>query len=675
MGGAVGALLSILLGLFFYAFKFGEGLNQLSYDFPFALRQNIPVNEVVVIKMDELSHKALDQPFTQPWDRSLHARLVDMLMSNHCRAVVFDIIFSDPNVSGPAADQQLIRAFKQSRKVVLAADYLKTQSSPGIFAYTPDLPCQGLRQAAATFGNAKFSLDSDFGIRQQYPNLVNIPIVSEFPTLSWSVAKLVDAPITRKAEAANALRWVNYYGPPGQIPSISYCKVFEYPPNFFSNKVVFVGSSLATGFSGENKDTFATSYSRWGAGFSAGVEIHATMFLNLLRGDWVSRLPAFLEITLLILVGLVAGYGLTRFQALVGLAIALGVVLLLTVTGHWLMWYQKFWYAWMIPVAVQIPAAFTWAITFNSVQSFIQRKVLQQSLSLYLPPSRVKQIISNPSLLKPGAEQKEISIMFTDIANYSTISQRLSAEALVPLLNEYFDLAIKAIHANDGTVIKFIGDAVFAIWNAPETQPDHPTLACRAVLKFKQDLLAFDQRNHKYPSFFTRIGLHSGPAYVGNFGGSQRFDYTAIGDAVNLAARLESLNKHLGTSVLMSDVFHLACKDEFVTRCVGHFRVKGFDKIVVIHELVGDAAQGASTHPWRDAFEKAWGSFSRQDFVAAEKGFQMVIDLRRQADLAANPESKTFEDGPAKFYLREIQKHLATPPGANWMGEVSLEEK
>jgi len=255
---------------------------------------------------------------------------------------------------------------------------------------------------------------------------------------------------------------------------------------------------------------------------------------------------------------------------------------------------------------------------------------------------------------------------------------------LVLVLNDYFQTALASIHKTDGTVVKFIGDAIFAIWNAPETQPDHQDLACKAVAQLHADLAKYNQLlKEKFEAgktkmvfkFRTRIGLHSGKVFVGNFGSSQRFDYTAIGDGVNLSSRLEGLNKYVGTDVLMSGDFHAAIAGRYVTRHVGNFKPKGFIKHLPVYELIGLLELEAETRAWRESFADALAKFSASQFAEAAEGFKATSRRRNEHYQQTHAGAPVIEDGPSVFYLKQIEHFQEEPPPPGWAGQVEPEGK
>ena len=311
-------------------------------------------------------------------------------------------------------------------------------------------------------------------------------------------------------------------------------------------------------------------------------------------------------------------------------------------------------------IVVQIPVAWGWAVLFQWVQAQLQNQFLEQSMSMYLSPKLVKKFARDKdrSLLQPGAQKQTLTFLFSDIAGFTSVSEGMDSDELALMMNEYFERAVgNCVHPTDGTVVKYIGDAIFAFWNAPEPQPDHARRACDAALRFR----AMSNTEVRGKKLLTRIGLHTGVANVGNFGSSTRVDYTAIGEDVNLAARMEGLNKYLGTTVLLTGAVRAEMGEGFVTRYLGRFQLKGFEQAAEVYELIGPAdTAGATT--FFNQFDHAVHVFQKGDFAAAGAMFRRVQDALPL-------------DGPTKFYLKHLEELHDHPLPPSWRGEVELKEK
>jgi adenylate cyclase len=661
LAAAAGALLAVGSGLLLHEFKFGSGLAHASYDLLTVMRGDVRAEEAFIVYMDDAATRSLGQSDTAAWDRALHARLIERLTAAGARAIVFDVVFANPKPEKADADAALAKAMKESGKVILAADYVRADAD----ANRVDPPFDLVRDAAAGMGSDEVDSDADLVVRQHTPR-GDSPISS----LSWAAAEFCGAAVTKQENLEGVPRWINYYGQALFIPSRSYHEALDpslTPDSTFSNKVVFVGAHTMTKYAGERKDEYRNPYSFWlsqamlrkqRALFCPGVEIQATAFLNLLRGDWLRRMTWSTETALLLGLGIVFGYGLVRLHPIAATAVALAGLALVIGSFYLLFLRKLIWFPWLL-VVVQIVAALFWSILFNSVQLYVEKRLYEQTLRIYLPPALVKKFAKSRELLKPGAQKQLLTLFFSDIASFTTLSEGMDSDELATTMNLYFETAVaKCIHKSEGTVAKYIGDAIFAFWNAPDPQADHAARACEAALLLRA------QADQKFNGRIlpTRIGLHTGVANVGNFGSEQRVDYTALGESVNLASRLEGLNKHLGTHCVISGETKKALGDRLVTRSLGKFQLKGFEGLVEVHELIGFPDEAEPTRPWREAFAEALNNYEQRNLEFAQMGFQQVLELKP-------------DDGPTKFYLERIEDLSRQQLPDNWVTHTILKEK
>ena len=653
----IGLILTVATGVILLDFKVGAKLRTLSYDLLLVKRPVQLPPEAVIIYLDEISHQELNQSLNAPWDRALHAKLLDRLTAAGARAVAFDIFFGAANPDRAEADAKFLAAIKRNGRVIVAADEIPT----GDKFKELKMPFDALREMVsdAHIGSAEMRPDSDMIVRSLPPNDGFVA------SLSWAAAELLKAPVTLRKGERLKNGWINYYRPANTTPSCRYYEALDpaiVPDSFFSNKTVFVGARIITKFAGERKDEYVTPHTFWMDDtehlFISGVEIQATSFLNLLRGDWLERLPLPVERTLLIVIGILAGFGLMRLRPLVSTATAAGFLFVFCVVVYQVFLHKLIWFPWLI-VVVQISLALILSIVVNSVQLYVQNKLFEKSLEMYLSPKLVKKFATNKDLLLPGAKKETLTILFSDIANFTSISEGMEGNDLCLRMNAYFQSAVSdCIHHTDGTIVKYIGDAIFAFWNAPDPQSDHAVRACAAALRFRDQPAQFMNSQQ----LITRIGLHTGEASVGNFGSTARVDYTALGENINLAARMEGLNKYLGTIVLITGDTRKEISESLVLRPLGKFRLKGFEKSVEVYELLDQPDKAARTQPLRDSFATALQLFHQREWDAAEAAFKHVLEI-------------SADDGPSKFYLKHLKEMHDHPPSANWSGEVELKEK
>lgn len=661
-GGLIGALLPVLAGIAVHQNPWSRALENSSYNLLFLPRPITPVNDAVIIYLDEESHKELNQRFNQAWDRQLHARLVEQLTAAGAKAVVFDIVFSDPGPDS-AADDRFAAAIKANGRVVLAADVVATAYGVGGVAAKSVTPPWGkFSEVAGAIGSAEMMAAADMIIRRHLPASPD----DLLPSLSWAAAEMMKLPATLAATSRFLPRWVDYYGPPSTIPNVSYHRALteiNESTNRFRGKVVFIGARTFTKFAGERKDEYRTPYSVWFPEhpFMAGVEIQATLFLNLLREGWLTRLSFAQERWILLLAGLLAGAGLAQLRPAIASVITLLGVAAVMAAAWFAFLESRVWFPWAIVVVVQLPLALVWSLLFNTLRLYFENRLLGVTLGQHLSPSRVKQLLRTRDVLKPGAEKMELSIMFTDIADFSVISEHMDSDQLARLMNDYFEAAISCVHQTDGFLVKLIGDALFVIWNAPMSQPDHRLRAARTALLLQERLVSF-KSSADNATLRTRIGIHTGVANVGNFGSASRFDYTAIGENINLASRMEGLNKHLGTGMLVTGDTAGPIDGQFDLRMLGHFQLKGFEKAVAVYELLGPPDQAGSTRPWRESFADGLKHFRNKNLTEARAAFLKTLELRP-------------EDGPSLFYIGLMGEMLPELMPEDWTGEVAIREK
>ena len=361
---------------------------RFSYDALFALRSNPVVTNAVIIYMDEISHQDLNQPFGAPWNRELHAQLVEQLTAQGAKAIIFDILFIEPSAD-PAADEHFERAIKQSGRVILGGNYQKRETAPGALGRWEEVPYEPFLKAAVAWGNVNLSPDPDYGIRRFFPTLQNISGIAAIPWLPAVVARVAGAPDSFTRSDQSEARWFNYYGPPGAIRNVSYAQALHadgVEPGLFKDKIVFVGAQLSADFSGKGKDEFLTPYGYWSSsetvGFAPGVEIHATAALNLLQGNWLTRFPKTPEIVMVLLIAALAGFGLMRCQPLTAVLVALAASCATAAGAAMLAWYGFVWFAWTIPI-LELGVATLCSISVNSVQLYVEKRLREQERIAY----------------------------------------------------------------------------------------------------------------------------------------------------------------------------------------------------------------------------------------------------------------------------------------------------
>jgi adenylate cyclase len=294
----------------------------------------------------------------------------------------------------------------------------------------------------------------------------------------------------------------------------------------------------------------------------------------------------------------------------------------------------------------------------NRVLSSLERaKTAMRSMGKYVPLDLVRRLYHRGEEARLGGESTELSILFTDVQGFTEFAETVDAETVALRLGAYLHVVASVIQREKGTIDKFIGDSVMAFWNAPEPVAGHPALACGAALACREALaLLYGSPEWKgVPGFKTRFGLHHCIASVGQFGSPERFNYTAIGDGVNLASRLEGLNKRYGTAIIASTGMRDAAGPGFLFRHLDRVAVKGKSESLDIHELLGRS--GEPMPAWAAVYERALNAWFQGDFAAA----------------LALAESQPF-DPPSRFLAERCRVFLDSPP-AQWRGVYAFDAK
>jgi adenylate cyclase len=651
-----GSFLTIGSGFICLNSSVGEALTRASYDLPFVWRTTLDTHEIVLVYLDEASARKLQQPIDDVWNRALHVPLLERLTKEGARLVFYDIIFDTPSPD-PTKDEAFAGALRGFGKAILGGGMEIVQPVGGVKEERILAPIKLLRKAAAGWGLVVFKpVDADYAVRQLFTG------TSDIPTASWKAADLLHANATRQPRVAAEQRWINYYGPKDSFLSVNLAAALDpkgVPPGFFKDKIVVVGGRSAVSYLAVGRDEFGTPYSRRTHQFTSGLEVHATVLLNLLREDWLTRIPGKWEAAILIVVGLIAGaLALCRpvFAVLAGAVFSLAM----TCLACWLVWHQHVWFDWMVPAAVQVPLGLAWSVGSQYLLESRRRKELRRAFGFYLSPQMADKIADSDFDLKPGGKLVDATVIFTDLEGFTTIAEDLDPAEVAEILTSYFGQTTRGILENRGTIIKYVGDAVFAAWGAPVDEPQHAMRAVETAcdLRCLSELVVHDK------TLRTRVGIHSGKVLAGNLGSSFRFDYTMIGDPVNFASRLESLNKYLHTQVLISDAVRQQLDgSRFIMRRLGEFRVAGKKQSVIIHELLCRCDAESGEKQWIEVFESGLEKFRQGEFEAARGKMDRTRELRGGSD------------GPSEFYLRKISALQANGHGEVWTGIVELSEK
>jgi len=628
-----------------------EVLDRKILDFRHLVRGPLAADDrVVIVAIDE---RSLEEVGRWPWPRAKLGDLVARLDDAGVAAIGFDVVFDEPvttvdrhalesmidadpgrSAAGLRAaltgelddDARFAATLRRSGRVVLAHFFefgggaapdlaqvtaglpsvsvlstggAKVATTPGPqTAARARVPIRPLAEAAAGSGHINFLPDPD-GTYRRVP--IAIRVGDRFvPSLALELLRVQargdGASVTIEPGGIASARiggrelevdpagqlWIDFLGPPRTIATVSAADVLagRVAAERLAGRIALVGFT-ASGF-----DEVPTPF----ASVVPGVELQGTVLDNALRGRAL-RHPWWLvpaEVLVVLLLGALLGPMLRRLGSRWGTAAAAALAVAYLCGTQWLFTHAGLALGAVYPLGALVLCMLGGAVHLSVVEEAEKRKI-RHAFQHYVNAEITDMIAADPAHLRLGGERRAITVLFSDIRGFTTLSERLPPEQLGEMLNQYLEAMTDVVFDHGGLLDKYIGDAVMAFWGSPVAVPDHAQRCCNAALDMLAELRRLNARWEEagLPHFEIRIGINSGDAVVGNFGSSRRFSYTAVGDDVNLASRLEHLNGQFGTGVLISDRTRKTIGDAFICREVDHTPVRGRRQTVTVHELLG----------------------------------------------------------------------------------------
>ncbi|MEC7761484.1 MAG: adenylate/guanylate cyclase domain-containing protein [Pseudomonadota bacterium] len=671
---------------------------------------------VAIVDLDDASIEELGQ---WPWPRDRLAQLVETMTADGAAAIAFDIIFSEPDRLSPARlaerpdvpdslrdtladlpdnDEIFAQAIARSRVVAgqtsvrLAGDrgeaspvrevphaILGDDPTPFLQKYPRLLQNLPIIEDAA-LGHGVFSTRPDpDGIYRRAPlvlmvqdnlrlglapELLRAATGGEAFAVRTNAAGIEGVVLARQLvpTAGDGSVWP-YLTPSSETRYVSAADILtgRMPQGRLAGHLVLVGTS-AIGLEDFRPTPLGVSM--------AGVEIHAQILENILAGTMLERPSTAIAVELVItaLLGLVIVILVPAFRAT--FVMILAVVVMAGYAG-------ASWYAFdarrllMDPTFPILAAVLTLMLmaSLNYLREERMRRQIRSAFGQYVSPDLVDQLSENPDALTLGGERKELTLLFSDVRGFTTIAESYRSDpvGLTHLMNRFLTALSNAILAEKGTIDKFMGDAVMAFWNAPLDIPDHPHAACRAALamsdrvqKINRERIA--EEGEDVLLIDVGIGMSTGPCTVGNMGSDTRFDYTALGDTVNLASRLEGLSKNYGLGIIISESVHDSVGDDFAMLELDMVRVKGKTLPVTIFALIGGPELVASPvwAPVAKANHRMRVTYAQQDWDGCEGAMTALSESAKTAGLSM--------DGYVGLYRDRVAAFRETPPPAGWDG-------
>ena len=633
-GAVVLAFASALLVLALADTRVGEWLEGGAYDVRMRMAADPARADkgIIVIDIDNASFDLLKPKLGRwPWTRRVWAMIVGHVSAGKPRAIVFDFVYGGQEST--EVDQEFAQAIRSAGNVVLGfslsqAEVARTQEgeaadanqraviaqesipspSPQPTDRTFNVPERILAQAAAGSGCANAEPDADGVIRaapftcahgQSLYRTLSVRTVALIQPERWRFERGTlwqqGVAVPRDSRGRLLLRW---HGLPYERIPLWYvgCSIApddcepgvpKYPPEFFRDKIVLVGASAAAIF-----DNHPTPF----AAATPGVLIHATAIDNLLHGDSMQPAPSLILPILTFVLASAAAGALLRFEAAIPGAATVLAILALFAIGN----YMAFERGVVVPLVPPVAALALTYISASTLRYATTGRELRQTRNMmgrYMSPQLLEHVLENVEQL--DGRKGDLSILFSDVRNFTTLSEKADPVELVELLNQYLEAMTEIVFKYDGVVDKFMGDGMLAYWGAFSAKDRHAELACRAALEMlvKLDELNAGWREQGRNGISIGIGVNSGEVIFGNLGRGKKMEFTVIGDPVNLAARLESLNKEFGTNIVVSEFTVAKLGSRARVRPLGGVKVKGKTVETAVFELlaVEDGAVNAAT--------------------------------------------------------------------------------
>jgi len=628
-----------------------------------------------------------------PWPREVYSAVIKFCQRGGARALVFDVLFSEPSLYGVDDDRALADSISDFNNFVGAVSLSPDEGSEETwpdYAPEPGFKVAGLDEwVSATNGNelvfprASFPVEEISAAARILADVQAVPDRGDnvyrraalfhifdgrvLPSLALGAYLTAQPGTTLEIEPGylkvgdrkipideDGKAVLNFRGPSGTHDSYSAASVIEseiliqngedptIDPAVFKDAYVFFGFS-ALGLFDLRPTPISDIY--------PGVEIYATMLDNLLANDFITPVPGVAVVAITLLMAIMAGLATSTVSGITRSAVVYIIFIIAPVIICLFAYNERYW----LPLAVQETAMvitfFGSGLIYYTTEGR-QKTFIKNAFRQYLSHAVIEELIRHPENLKLGGERRMLSIFFSDLEGFTTISEGLEPEALTALLNDYLTAMTDIIQEEGGTVDKYEGDAIIALWNAPVLQPDHAQRCVRAALRCQAKLAEmrpmFRERLGK--DLRMRIGMNTGPAIVGNMGSHTRFDYTMIGDSVNLASRLEGINKQFGTYTIISNSTMEQMGGLFPSRELAKVAVVGRKEPVTVYEpMMKDEFEGRRTQ--FDRFAEGLTLFYRGDFSGAESVFSGLKQ----------------DDPVARSYETKCRDLIDTPP-EDWKG-------
>ncbi len=702
-GGIMGALAAAIVWLLanfilpdlFYSFEARTYDSRVSIDI-----QDVPtqsIDDIVIIDMDGRSESELGR--FQQWPRSYFTQIVKYLDEGKAAIIGLDILFVK-DIRDPQTDKEFTRAIAKSGNIVNALYFeqedslswrYKMLTAPREFQwekfanffepeYREIFPSNDrigneffdLLNAGFSLGHVNFRGDADGVVRKinLYSNFIDHSYPSFafriFTSLSGitkvdfeegeSINLYSEDQLVRKIPLDNdGNMLINWFGNFQTFRYISFYDVLQkrIPKEYFENKIVLLGTSLP-GLFDLRSVPFNPNF--------PGVEIHANILHTLLTGEFVHTTTPLLSFLFYSALGILVGIIIIYLSPLWSIMVVFLFGAINVFAAYMVQWEYHFWLPLVNPlITLLITFTLIYLYKFNTEEK--GKRFIKDTFSHFVTHSVVEELLANPDKIKLGGERKNCTVLFSDVVGFTSVSEKLTPEALVKLLNDYLTQMTNIIFKYEGMLDKYEGDAIMAVFGAPIAHGNHAAEACASALEMQEQLVKLRELwgRQNRPQLHARIGINTGDMVLGNMGSETRFDYTVMGDAVNLGSRLETANQEYGTSIMIGENTYQLAKSEIIVRQLDLLRVKGKTEPVKVYELAGMVEAGipGAKQQVMDIFAKGIESYLEQNWDIALNYFNQALTINRN-------------DEPSKTYIKRCEQFIANPPAEGWDGVFTM---
>lgn len=678
-------------------------------------------SDVIILGISQDDYDQIPAPYnTWPWPRSYFAKVVSNLKDAGAKAVGIDILMSNDDKFSIENDK-LFEAVIEKCKNIVVAGVLDVEAEllfeEGSFS---------IKEENYNYRNKFYAVDSSVGIVQigsdedgiyrRYEPLV-ISNVNEaiLPTFGFAILNkyygLKSNEIVKFSEHYfelgnkkierydNSSMLINFYGPNGTFEYLRFTDVLDdkefktkdelyYETEInswddedsgllqsgkFKDKIVLIGSTLP-----EDRDFHPVAFSqgkRKGDNQMWGVEIHANVIQNVIWDDFLIKETQNTEILLIFIFSFLSYFLFSFFKQnkkisltfaeIINLSLLLTIFFTFYFLGIYLFVEHNYIVSFISPL-VALTVGYISTTAYYSISVRKHNAMIKGMFGKYVSKLLVNELLKNPEKLSLGGVKKNITIMFSDIEGFTTISENMKPKELVDFINNYLSIMTSVVLEQKGTLDKYLGDSLMVFWGAPIDVENKDYLACKTaiLMQKKMDELRSNFSTEAARNVKTRIGINNDDVVVGNIGGVERFDYTVMGDGVNLAARLESANKIYGTFIMISETTYANVREKIFARRIDRIVVKGKTKPIAVYELIGLKEDNDAQKEFQvyEDYISGYEEYINRKFDIAKIYFQKSLDI--------NP-----NDLLSKIYLERSENFIINPPNENWEGVSYLKSK